>query len=93
MNYHGIWPEPIRRQLLDFYARTVTGGGRETAELNAALTAIEETLQRTPGEAGESREGDLRAVIVSPLCVEFVVAQAERRVIVREVHYSRGRRS
>jgi hypothetical protein len=70
----------------------VRGTGRETAELNAALTAIEEALQRTPGQAGESREGDRRVIIEPPLSVEFVVSEAERRVTVTKVHYSRGRR-
>jgi hypothetical protein len=92
MNYTVIWPEPIRRKLLDFYAKSVQGAGRETAELNAALSVIEEVLQRTPWDAGESREGGLRVIIVSPLSVEFTVAQIERRVRVARVHYSRGRR-
>jgi hypothetical protein len=92
MNYEVIWPEPVRQELLGFYGRAAQGDGRATAELNAALTMIEDTLQRTPGEAGESREGRQRVWIVAPLSVCFVVAQAERRVFVREVHYSRGRR-
>jgi hypothetical protein len=92
VNYTVFWPERIRRTLLDFYARTVQGTGRETAELNVALTAIEEALQRTPGQAGESRDGGRRVMIVSPLSVEFIVSPTERRVDVVQVHYSRGRR-
>jgi hypothetical protein len=92
MNYDVIWPERIRRQLLDLFAQTAGGTGHETAELNAALTTIEEALERTPGAAGESREGGERILIVPPLSVRFIVAEVERRVTVRAVHYSRGRR-
>jgi hypothetical protein len=93
MNYDVVWPEAIRQQLLAFYARTVQGTGRETAELNAALTAVMDALGRRPGEAGESREGRRRVVIVPPLSVTFSVLESERQVIVREVYYSRGRRA
>ncbi len=92
MNYDVIWPDPVRRKLLDFYAQAVRGTGRETAELNAALTVIGEVLQRTPREAGESREADRRVLIVPPISVEFIIAESGRRVDVISVHYSRGQR-
>jgi hypothetical protein len=67
MNYDVTWPAPIRQRLLDFYALTAQGTGRETAELNDALTKVEVALQRTPTAAGESRNGDRRVIIVSPI--------------------------
>jgi hypothetical protein len=93
MNYEVTWPGPIRRRILEFYARTMQGTGRETAELNVALAEIEEALQRTPVRAGESRNGGRRVIIVSPLSVEYVVNENARHVTVIRVHYSRGKRS
>ncbi|MFO0807683.1 MAG: hypothetical protein U0746_03585 [Gemmataceae bacterium] len=93
MNYDVNWPERLGDVLLSFYAQTVQGDGRETAELNAALSRIESLLRIEPNRAGESREGDRRVVIVPPLAVEYVVDDALRRVDVLTARYSRGRRS
>jgi hypothetical protein len=92
-DYFVHWPPHVRDQLLEFIVAALSGTGRETAELNRALAAIEETLRRTPATAGESRAGDLRVLIESPVAVDYSVVESTREVIVRDVHYSRGRRS
>jgi len=92
MTYDLTWPAPIRERLLDFYGQTAQGTGRETAELNKALTEIGESLERTPTAAGESRNGGRRVMIVSPLSVEYVIDDGARHVTVIRVHYSRGKR-
>lgn len=91
-DYRVTWPPQIRDQLLDYIVATLSGTGRETAELNRALTEIEEALQRTPTTAGESREGGWRVIVELPLSVDFRVNEAAREVLVLRVHYSRGRR-
>ena len=92
MNYTVFWPAAVRQQLLDLYAQTVQGTGRETAELNAALAAVDDALRRTPTVAGESREGDRRVIIAGPLSVKFRVLEDQRRVEVISASYSRGKR-
>jgi hypothetical protein len=90
--YRVNWPPQIRDQLLNFSAATLSGTGRETAELNHALTEIEEALQRTPTTAGESRDGGWRVIVELPLSVDYRVNIDAREVLVLRVHYSRGRR-
>jgi hypothetical protein len=77
---------------LEFITRTLAGSGRETAELNRAVGVIEETLRRTPTIAGESRAGNIRVLVESPLAVLYHVVEAAREVRVRDIHYSRGKR-
>jgi hypothetical protein len=88
MNYQVIWPEFVRDRLIAFYEIAVRGSGTETAALNGALAAIEDALGRTPIEAGESREGNRRVIIVPPLAVEFTIDSSERRVVVEFARYS-----
>jgi transcription elongation GreA/GreB family factor len=74
--------------MLEFMVRAASGTGREIAALNRALTEIEETLARTPTIAGESRNGNWRVLIASPVSVIYRVDQTAREVLVRDVHYS-----
>ena len=91
--YHVNWPPRVRDRLLEFIVQTLAGSGRETAELNRALTIVEDLLSRRPTAAGESRAGDDRVITEPPLAVEYRVNQTDREVTVIRVSYSRGRRS
>jgi hypothetical protein len=90
--YHVIWPAHVRQDVLRFIAQTLSGTGRETAELNQALAAIEDGLVRRPTVAGESRVGSLRVLVEGPVCVGYRVDVATRRVTVAFARYSRGKR-
>ncbi len=91
--FHVHWPPHVRRDVLRFITQASAGTGREMAELNQALAAVEEALERRPTAAGESRAGDLRVVVELPVAIGYWVDLPARRVTVAFARYSRGKRS
>lgn len=50
--------------------------------VSAAAREIEKALMESPLDHGESREGNLRILFLSPLGVRYIVHADDRRVIV-----------
>ena len=80
MNYHVRWKRSARDQLRCFW---INAADRQ-AVTNAA-NAIDSELQRDPLNAGESRAGSRRILIVAPLVVVYRVDAQQRRVVVLSV--------
>ena len=66
--------------------------GRSEAPLNEALASITERLKHRPNEEGESREGNERVLIQSPLTVWYEVFEQDGVVVIYDaVLYPRQR--
>ncbi len=78
-----------RLEVLQFLARE---HGRDAHELPNAIAEINRILQISPSDAGESRDGNERVLIVHPLSVFFeVFAEAQVVLIYSAVYYPRTR--
>ena len=88
--YTVIWKPSTMKSLADFVHEAMTDGtGGESVTIASA--EIDRALKRMPTEAGESRDGDLRILFVSPLAITFEVREADRLVNVLRVSYRPAR--
>jgi plasmid stabilization system protein ParE len=62
--------------------------GRDRMAIDEAVAAIESTLATNPLDAGESRSGNVRIVIVEPLVVLVSIRELDR--LVKVVHVARN---
>jgi plasmid stabilization system protein ParE len=81
MNFQVIWVREAERQLTRLW---VDYPGDRNA-ITAASHEIDRLLADDPGNAGESRDGEDRILIVAPLVVYFRVDAANRIVRVGTV--------
>lgn len=84
MRYTVIWLAPALEKLAELWTDT---SNREL--IAKAADEIDLILQRSPQEAGESREGTVRILLFELLAVYFAVFEADRRVLVWDVWKTR----
>jgi plasmid stabilization system protein ParE len=80
MKYTVVWKPEAERQLAEIWVDTVY---REA--VTAAANQVEEILRARPGDAGESRGGCRRILVVEPLVVQFDVFDEDRSVRVLRI--------
>jgi len=73
--YTVIWSPIAIRQLADAYLKAANPN-----DVTRASDEAERELATDPGQAGESRDGGLRAYIVSPLTIFFDVYEPDKTV-------------
>jgi hypothetical protein len=61
--------------------------GVDPDAITAAMAEVDRRLETDPARAGESRAGNRRILIVSPLTVYYEVYQDHRTAVVTEVWY------
>ncbi len=81
------WPPPMRDAILKFIEASLAQSWQATAELNAALTDIQNMLAKSPTVSGESRSGQRRVIFSGPVTVAYEVDVAARAVVVMGVGY------
>ena len=85
--YTVIWkPSVIEKTLAEIVLRA-TEDGTGSSAVAAASAEIDRVLSTRPAEAGESRGGAGRIMIVPPLAVVFEVREADRIVDVLRATY------
>jgi plasmid stabilization system protein ParE len=80
MKYTVVWQPSAENELIELWP---AAANRE--QVTQAADEIERILSTKPTEAGESRSGDIRILIVPPLAANFRVFQADRIVRVSRV--------
>jgi hypothetical protein len=91
MSYRVIWRERIRNSLFTLTFLTQSRGG-DVGALSRAVEEINRRLETDPAEAGESRDGNERVLIVHPLSVFFeAFEEAQVVLIYTAVYYPRTR--
>jgi uncharacterized protein (DUF1697 family) len=88
MSFRVVWQYKVIRELTSsyVYARMV---GRDTDALVRAMARLDAILERNPTTAGESREEQVRVLIVNPLTVYFEVYEDEQVVLITAMRYHR----
>jgi hypothetical protein len=91
MSYRVVWKHSVTDQMADDYV-TARGRGLEEAErFTKAVAEIDRLLASDPEEAGESRTGYERVLIVRPLVVTYEVYDEEQVVYILTLHYATPR--
>lgn len=85
MRFSVVWKAGAEQELTRLWL-----GSRFRSDFTDAASSIDESLQRDPVTAGESRDGSLRILFVPPLAVLFEVDVAAR--VVDVIHVWRVRR-
>ncbi len=67
------------------------GDGLVRHEIAAALDALDAQLRPAPNDVGESRDGDVRILIVSPFRFLYSVDEEKKTVTILSVWQFRGR--
>jgi tRNA splicing ligase len=88
MDFTVIWQWQAIRQLTRTYeyARDI---GRNTDAIVSSMNRIESILKQAPASAGESREEQVRVLIVNPLTAYFEVYEEQKVVLVTSIRYHR----
>jgi hypothetical protein len=90
VKYAITWKPKAISELAQAYLDARTAG-RDTSALRQAVAEVDHLLANDPTSVGESRDGDNRVVIVTPLTVTYVVSAAVKAVSVTHVRYHRPR--
>lgn len=83
-----VWTPEATDELTDLWTNADSPTRRR---ITAAVNGIDTSLRRDPEYEGESRQADVRVLIVAPLGVEFYVSTADRRVDITRVWRFRER--
>ena len=75
MKFTVSWTAQAEQDLLRYWL-----GARDRISIDEAIVAIEHELATNPMNAGESRVGNYRVMIVEPLAVVFSVRPGDRLV-------------
>lgn len=80
-----IWLDGALAELARHY---LSGrAGVDPGGITRAMAEVDRTLDADPARAGESRAGNRRILIVSPLTVYYEVYQDQQTAVVTEVWY------
>ena len=80
MRYKVRWLRHAKNDLADIWTRAA-----DREAVTAASYQIDQRLANDPANEGESREGDVRVTFERPLRVQFLVKEADRKVVVISV--------
>lgn len=83
MTYNVVWQPNAEQHLASIW---VAAPNREA--VSEAANAIDQSLRTDPETRGESRSGNERVLIISPLLVAFEIRELDRIVSVLSVRYS-----
>ena len=89
MRYLLVWPYTMIQRLAALYLMARANG--IGSDFTRAVADIEAALRQSPRTQGESRGGDDRIIIVSPVGVTYRVDEAAKKVYVIAIGYSPGR--
>jgi hypothetical protein len=75
MKYTVLWSSGEEGDLAEIWMKT-----RNRKKVTSATREIDLRLQKDPEHVGESRSGDLRILLSTPLGVNYIVEPDDRRV-------------
>jgi hypothetical protein len=85
--YTVAWPRSLVERTIAAFLLRAMEDGTGSAAVTAATIEIDRILSSRPAEAGESRAGDERILLVPPLAVTYRVREADRIVEVLRAGY------
>lgn len=91
MSYRVVWRRKLR-QRLDLLAFLAHERGDFSGAIPRAIQEVELRLALAPNEEGESRSGNERVLVVTPLSVKYEVFEADETVLIYEAHVYKRRR-
>jgi hypothetical protein len=78
--YTVAWPRRLIEQTIAEFVLRAIEYGTGSAAITAAMSEIDRVLSSQPAEAGESRAGDERILLVPPLAVTYRIREVDRIV-------------